>query len=105
MREWAPGKHGKGLLVRPRRDRPIADYELYTFDDRRFHADVIRELGVRARVVGYLLIWPNGSFTITGAGPAPPAAAEQAEIVQRLETRLDQTASPPTFEEIFGLEP
>lgn len=81
---WDPGQYGKGLLVRPRKDRE-EDYSLCTFSDRWPHDEVIRELGVAARVVAALLIKPDGTFNLI---PYKDAPDNVNALVVRLDPRL-----------------
>jgi hypothetical protein len=85
---WEPGQHGKGLLVRPRKDRE-EDYSLYTFSDRWIHDEVMRELGVATRVVAVLLIKPDGACD---AIPLKDAPDNLNPLVVRLDPRLDPEA-------------
>jgi hypothetical protein len=82
---WVPGHHGKGLLVRPRKDR-VEDYTLITFSDRWWHDRVVRDLGVAKRVVAYLLIWPDGGYE---AIERPGDVVDLAALIGRLDGRLN----------------
>jgi hypothetical protein len=81
---WEPGQYGKGLLVRPRKDRE-EDYSLYTFSDRWAHDEVIRELGVATRVVAALLIKLDGAFSPI---PYKDAPDDVNALIVRLDPRL-----------------
>ena len=86
--QWEPGQYGKGLLVRPRKDRE-EDYSLYTFSDRWIHDEVMRELGVATRVVAVLLIKPDGACDVM---PLKDTPDNFNPLVARLDPRLDPEA-------------